>query len=97
VLTQALAKQIKPLVTLKDDLQTDTIARYKQLCTTCGCRNEQKLSLDCQRRSQQSANLVSASWCNSYASADLGDCGRLGVQARLPACLSLGKAERDTS
>jgi hypothetical protein len=40
VLTQALAKHIEQLVALQDDLRMETIARYKQLCDTCGCRNE---------------------------------------------------------
>jgi hypothetical protein len=88
VLTQALAKHIEQLVALQDDLRTETIARYKQLCETCGCRNEQELSeaLSAERKPRRCP-----------LARFLRVCGQLGVQAHLPACLSLGKAERDTS
>ena len=56
VLTQALAKHIEQMVALPDDLRQETIARYKQLCDTCGCHNEHELSEALQR----SANLVGA-------------------------------------
>ncbi len=38
VLTQTRAKHIEQLVNLQDDLRTETIAPYKQLCATCWCR-----------------------------------------------------------
>ena len=90
VLTQALAKHIEQLVALPDELLRETIARYKQLCDTCGCHNEQELSeaLSVERKPRR---------CPLARFLRLRVCGQLGVQARLSACLSLGKAEREAS
>jgi hypothetical protein len=85
---QALAKHIELLVALQDDLRTETIARYKQLCDTCGCCNEQELS-DVPSAERKPRRCPLARF--------LRVCGQLGVQARLPARLSPRKAERDTS
>ena len=90
MLTQALAKHIEQLVALPDELRRETIARYKQLCDTCGCHNEQELSeaLSVERKPRR---------CPLARFLRLRVCGQLGVQARLSACLSLGKAEREAS
>ena len=88
VLMQALAKHIEQLVALPDELRGETIARYKQLCDTCGCHNERELSeaLAAETKPRQCP-----------LSRFLRVCGQLGIQARLPACLSLGKMEREAS
>ena len=88
VLLQALAKHIEQLVALPDDLREETVARYNQLCDTCGCHNELELSeaLAAETRPRRCP-----------LARFLRICGQLGVQARLPACLSLGKTQNETS
>ena len=88
LLIQALSKHIEQLVALPDDLRQDTIERYKRLCASCGCHNARELSahLAQERRPRRCpiARLLRA-------------CGQLGVEARLPVCLSIWKTERETS
>ncbi len=81
----ALTKQ---LCALPDDLHQITIDRYIRLCNRCGCHNERELAEHLQSRRQllrcPIARLLKA-------------CGQLGVQVRLPACLTLGKRVRELS
>ena len=44
MLVQALAKHIEQLVALPDDPLQDTIAQYRQLCTSCGYHNARELA-----------------------------------------------------
>ena len=85
---QALATHIEQLVALPDELRDTTIRKFKQLCDSCGCRNEHELAdhLAEERRPRACpmARLLRA-------------CGKLKMEIRLPACLSLGVAGRDTS
>ena len=41
---QALSKDNKQQIALPDDLQKETITRYKRLCTSCGCHNTRELA-----------------------------------------------------
>ena len=65
-----------------------TCRKYKQLCAVCGCHNEQELAAhlaeEWSPRACPMARLLRA-------------CGQLKMQIKLPACLSLGIAGRDTS
>ena len=85
---QALSKHIEQLVALPDDLRQETITRFKRLCASCGCHNTRELAecLAAERNPRRCpiARLLRA-------------CGQLGLDIRLPACLSVGKAQRDTS
>ena len=87
-MVQALAKHIEQLVALPDALRETTIRRFKKLCDSCGCHNERELAatLAEERRPRECpiARLLRA-------------CGRLQLPVKLPACLSLGVAGRDTS
>ena len=88
LMVQALAKHIEQLVALPDELRDTTIRKYKKLCDSCGCHNERELAtaLAEERRPRACplARLFRA-------------CGRLQMQIKLPACLSLGVAGRDIS
>ena len=85
LLVQALAKHIEQLVALPDDLRQDTIARYRKLCTTCGCHNARELAAHlAEERSPRRCPIARF----------LRTCGQLGIEARLPVCLSIGKVER---
>ena len=88
ILVQALAKHIEQLVALPDDLREETIARYRRLCVACGCHTARELTgwLATERKTRRCP-----------ISRFLRVCGQLGLEARLPACLSLGKVERETS
>ena len=88
LLIQALATHIEQLVALPDQLRADTIARYFKLCDSCGCHTSRELA---------SALAEEASPRRCPMARFLRACGQLGVQARLPACLSLGRTERETS
>ena len=85
---QALAKHIEQLVALPDELRETAIRKYKRLCDNCGCHNERELAacLAEERRPRLCplARLLRA-------------CGQLQMEIKLPACLSLGVAGRDTS
>ena len=85
---QALAKHIEQLVALPDELREITIRKYKRLCDNCGCHNERELAahLAEERRTRVCplARLLRA-------------CGQLQMEIKLPVCLSLGVAGRDTS
>jgi len=87
-LVQALAKHIEQLVALPDEIREITCRKYKQLCAACGCHNEQELAAhlaeEWSPRACPIARLLRA-------------CGLLKMQIKLPACLSLGIAGRDTS
>jgi hypothetical protein len=85
MLTQALAKHIEQLVALQDNLRTETIARYKQLCDTFGCSNEQELSeaLSAERKPRRCP-----------LARFLRVCGKLRVQAYRPVCLPAFPWER---
>ena len=85
---QALAKHIEQLVALQDDLRQDTIAHYKKLCVACGCHNARELAEHlAEERSPRKCPIARF----------LRACGQLGMEARLPTCLSLGTADRETS
>ena len=85
---QALTTHIEQLCALPDDLRLTTIDRYIRLCNRCGCHNERELAEHLQSRGKllrcPIARLLKA-------------CGQLGVQVRLPACLTLGKRVRELS
>lgn len=88
MLVQALAKHVEQLVALPDEIREATVVAYRKLCTDCGCHNERELAehLAAESKPRQCpiARLLRA-------------CGQLGTQIRLPACLTLGKAARETS
>ena len=87
-LVQALATHIEPLVALPDELREATVRKYRRLCESCGAHNERELTAllakEWKLRACPLARLFRA-------------CGQLEVEVRLPACLSLGVAGRDTS
>ena len=89
LLVQALAKHIEQLVALPDDLRQDTITRYRRLCANCGCHTARELAehLAAERAPRRGCPIARF----------LRACGQLGIAARLPACLSIGKVERETS
>ena len=89
LLVQALAKHIEQLVALPDDLRQDTIERYKRLCYNCGCHTARELA--------QHLAAEPAPRRSCPVARFLRTCGQLGIEARLPTCLSLGKVERETS
>ena len=88
VLVQALTTHIQQLCALPDELRQATIDRYRRLCNRCGCHNERELAEHLGSRGTSPhcpiARLLKA-------------CGQLGVQIRLPACLTLGKSQRNVS
>ena len=87
-MVQALAKHIEQLVALPDELRDTTIRKYKKLCDTCGCHNERELAAAlAEERRPRACPLARL----------LRACGRLQMQIKLPACLSLGVAGRDIS
>ena len=87
-LVQALATHIEQLVALPDQLRERTIHEYRRLCDDTGCHTSSELIdfLTAERRPRQCpiARLLRA-------------CGQLGISVRLPACLSLGPREQETS
>jgi hypothetical protein len=87
-LVQALTTHIEQLCALPDDLRQTTIDRYIRLSNRCGCHNERELAKHLQSQGQllqcPIARLLKA-------------CGQLGVQVRLPACLTLGKRVQELS
>ena len=87
-MVQALAKHLEQLVALPDEIRETTCRKYKQLCAACGCHNETELAAhlaeEWRPRACPIARLLRA-------------CGQLKMQVKLPACLSLGTAGRDTS
>ena len=88
LLVQALAKHIEQLVALPDELRATTLRKYRKLCDSCGCHNERELAVHlAEERHPRACPLARL----------LRACGRLGIGVRLPACLSLGVAGRDTS
>ena len=89
MLVQALAKHIEQLAALPDDLLQDTIiTHYRQLCTACGCHNAQELAAHlAEERTSRRCPIARF----------LRACGQLGIETRLPVCLSIGRAERETS
>ena len=88
VLIQALSTHVRQLVALADDLRESTISRYRQLCLSCGCLNERELARhlasETQPRRCPIARLLRA-------------CGQLGIDIKLPDCLTAGKAMREVS
>ena len=86
ILVQALAKHVEQLVALPDDLREETIARYPRLYVACGCHTARELTswLATERKTRRCP-----------IARFLRVCGQLGLEARLPACLSLGKVERE--
>ncbi len=79
--SQALTTHIEQLCALPDDLRQTTIDR----CNRCGCHNERELAEHLQSLLRcPIARLLKA-------------CGQLGVQVRLPACLTLGKRVQELS
>ena len=88
LLVQALAKHIEQLVALPDDLRKETITRYRELCTACGCHNARELAAHLsEERAPRRCPIARL----------LRACGQLGIEARLPVCLSMGKVQRETS
>ena len=88
LMIQALTTHIEQLCALPDELRQSTIDRYRRLCDRCGCHTERELAeylQECRTPPRcPIARLLRA-------------CGQLGVQIRLPAVLSLGKAQRELS
>ena len=88
VLIQALATHVQQLVALPDELRASTIERFRQLCTSCGCINERELArfLATERKPRRCpiARLLRA-------------CGQLGMDIKLPDCITTGKAAREVS
>ena len=85
---QALATHIEQLVALPDELRDTTIRKFKQLCDSCGCHNEHELADHlAEERRPRACPLARF----------LRACGKLNLDIKLPACLSLGVAGRDTS
>ena len=88
LLVQALAKHIEQLVALPDDLRKETITRYRELCTACGCHNARELAAHLsEERAPRRCPIARL----------LRACGQLGIEARLPVCLCMGKVQRETS
>jgi hypothetical protein len=85
-LVQALRTHIKQLCALPNDLRQTTIDRYIRLCNRCGCHNERELAEHLQSRGQLLGQLLQCPIARL-----LKACGQLGVQVRLPPCLTLGK------
>ena len=85
---QALAKHIEQLVALPDELRETAIRKYKRLCDSCGCHNARELAAHlAEERRPRVCPLARF----------LRACGQLQMEVKLPACLSLGVAGRDTS
>ena len=81
-----LSKHIEQLVALPDDLQQDTIERYKLLCASCGCQNALELAVHLadlapEERMQRRCPIARL----------LRECRQLGVEALFSVCLSIGK------
>ena len=85
---QALATHIEQLVALPDELRDTTIRKFKQLCDSCGCHNEHELA-DHLAEERRPRACPLARFFRA--------CGKLKMDIKLPACLSLGVAGRDTS
>jgi len=75
-------------VALPDQLRADTIARYHRLCDSCGCHTSSELATVLAEEGSPRKCPIARF---------LRACGQLGMQIRLPTCLSLGKTERETS
>ena len=87
-MVQALAKHVEQLVALPDSLRETTVQKYKRLCDSCGCHNERELTAYlAKERNPRACPLARL----------LRACGQLEIGIKLPACLSLGVAGRDTS
>ena len=88
LLVQALSTHIRQLVALPDELRESTIRSYRKLCTGCGCSNERELARfladEKKPRRCPMARLLRV-------------CGQLGIEVKLPDCLSAGKATREVS
>ena len=87
-LVQALATHLEQLVALPDELRAQTVRAYRQLCLETGCNTAQQLAdtLSAERRPRQCP-----------IARFLRVCGQLGLEVRLPKCLSLGPGEEETS
>lgn len=87
-LVQALATHVEQLVALPDHLRDRTIRQYKKLCVDTGCHTALELadflSKERQPRPCPIARLLRV-------------CGQLDITVKLPACLSLGPGEHETS
>ena len=87
-MVQALAKHVEQLVALPDELRETCIRRFRMLCESCGCNNERELaSALAEERKPRACPLARL----------FRACGQLRLEIKLPACLSLGLAGRDTS
>ena len=86
LLIQALSTHVEQLCALPDDLRQTTIQRYRRLCDSCGCHTERELT-ECLKESKTPPRCPIARLLRA--------CGQLGIQIRLPAVLSLGKAQRE--
>ncbi len=87
-MVQALAKHIEQLEALPDALRETTIRRFNKLCDSCGCHNESELAATLAEERRPRACPIARL---------LRACRRLQLPVKLPACLSLGVAGRDTS
>jgi hypothetical protein len=85
---QALAKHVEQLVALPDELRETTIRKCNRLCDSCGCHNVRELAA---RLAEEQRPRVCP------LARLLRACGQLQTEIKLPACLSLGVAGRDTS
>jgi hypothetical protein len=87
-MVQALAKHIEQLVALPDALRETAVRRFKKLCDSCCWHNERELAATLAEERRPRACPIARL---------LRACGRLQMSVKLPACLSLGVAGRDTS
>ncbi len=88
LMVQVLAKHVKQLVALSDELRETCISKFRKICESCGYNKERELvsALAEERRPRACplARLFRA-------------CVQLQMETHLPACLSLGLVGRDTS
>ena len=88
ILVQVLATHIEQLEALPDDLRKETIARYRRRYAACGCHTARELTSWLATESKTQRRPIARF---------LRVCHQLGVEARLPACLSVGKVDREMS
>jgi ribonuclease HI len=87
-LVHALATHVEALVALPDDLRQMTVLRYRALCAEVGCHTPRELALVLSRERNPRACPIARL---------LRACGQLDITVKLPACLTLGRTESETS
>jgi hypothetical protein len=85
---QALAKHVEQLVALPDELRETCIRKFRKLCASCGYNNERELASHLAEEGRPRACPLARRF---------RACGQFRMEVKLPACLSLGVAGRDTS